>query len=106
MTAGIRAQCRAFRREEVRFSWRSLASFLGPMTPEHWNSGSLVFAMWVNGAALTETDADGNVLSDATWTPVLDTTQDTGSPASSTALPADSAYCVSSRHRSQPRNQR
>jgi isoamylase len=92
-----------------------------PMTPEHWNSGSLVFAMWLNGAALTETDADGNVLSDdtflilfnaswnpqvfnlpsaslgATWTRVLDTTQDTGSPASSTALPADSAYTSSPR---------
>jgi isoamylase len=75
--------------------------------------------MWLNGAALTDTDADGNALTDdtflimfnaswnpqvftlpsssfgTTWTPVLDTTQATGSqPPSSTALPADSAYTV------------
>jgi hypothetical protein len=88
------------------------------MTPDHPNSGSLAFAMWLNGAALTDTDADGNALTDDTflilfnaswnphvftlppaclgtrWLPVLDSTQDTGSPAPSlTALPADSA-CV------------
>ena len=93
-----------------------------PMTPDHWNSGSLAFAMWLNGAALTDTDADGNALTDDTflilfnafwnpqvftlpstglgtaWTPVLDSTQDTGSPApTSTALPADSALTVSPR---------
>ncbi len=28
-----------------------------PMTPDHWNSGSLAFAMWLNGAALIDTDA-------------------------------------------------
>ena len=73
-----------------------------PMTPDHWNSGSLAFAMWLNGAALTDTDADGNTLTDDTflvlfnaswnpqvftlpstslataWTPVLDTTEPTG----------------------------
>jgi glycogen operon protein len=93
-----------------------------PMTPDHWNSGSLAVAMWLNGAALTDTDADGNALRDdtflilfnaswnpqvftlppsglgATWMPVLDTAQATGSPApSSTALPADSAYTLSPR---------
>ena len=93
-----------------------------PMTPDHWNSGSLAFAMWLNGAALTDTDADGNALTDDTflilfnaswnpqvftlpsaglgarWMPVLDSTQDTGSPAPSlTALPADSAFTLSPR---------
>jgi glycogen operon protein len=92
------------------------------MAPDHWNSGSLAFAMWLNGAALTDTDADGNALTDdtflilfnaswnpqvfsqpssslgTTWMPVLDTTQATGSPApSSTPLPADSAYTLSPR---------
>ena len=68
--------------------------------------------MWLNGAALADTDADGNTLTDdtflilfnaswnpqsftlpsssfgTTWTPVLDTTQATGAPPSSaTALP-------------------
>ena len=37
------------------------------MTPDHWNSGSLAFAMWLNGQALTDTDADGNALSDDTF---------------------------------------
>jgi glycogen operon protein len=92
------------------------------MTPDRWNSGSLAFAMWLNGAALTDTDADGNALTDdtflilfnaswnpqvftlpssslgTTWIRVLDTTQASGSPApSSTALPADSAYTLSPR---------
>ena len=92
------------------------------MTPDRWNSGSLAFGMWLNGAALTDTDADGNALTDdtflilfnaawnpqvftlpssslgATWMPVLDTTQSTGSPApSSTAVPADSGYTLSQR---------
>jgi isoamylase len=81
-----------------------------PMTPNRWNSGSLTFAMWLKGAALTDTD--GTVLTDdmflimfnaswnpqvftlppaslgTTWMPILDTTQATGSPAPSpTALP-------------------
>ena len=30
-----------------------------PMTSDRWNSGSLAFAMWLNGAALTDTDANG-----------------------------------------------
>ena len=93
-----------------------------PMTLDHWNSGSLAFAMWLNGAALTDTDTDGTVLTDdtflimfnaswnpqpftlppaslgTTWIPVLDTTQSTGHPApSSTALPADSGYTLSPR---------
>jgi len=93
-----------------------------PMTADDWNSGSLAFAMWLNGAALTDTNADGTPLTDDTflilfnaswnpqvftlppaslanaWVPVLDTTQSTGSPApSSTALPADSAYTLSPR---------
>jgi isoamylase len=93
-----------------------------PMTPARWNSGSLAFAMWLNGAALTDTDANGNTLTDDTflvlfnaswdpqsftlpsssfgtsWTPVLDTTQATGSPPpSSTALPADSGYTLNPR---------
>ena len=92
------------------------------MTPDHPNSGSLAFAMWLNGAALTDTDANGNALTDDTflilfnaswnpqvftlpsaglgarWMPVLDSTQDTGSPAPSlTALPADSAFTLSPR---------
>ncbi len=93
-----------------------------PMTSNRWNSGSLAFAMWLNGAALTDTDADGNVRTDdtflilfnaswnpqvftlppaslgTTWMPVLDTTQSTGLPAlSSTALPAGSAYTLNPR---------
>ena len=93
-----------------------------PMTPDHWNSGSLAFAMWLNGAALTDTDADGNALTDdtflilfnaswnpqvftlpssglgTTWAPVLDTAQDTGSPApSSPTLPANAAHTLSPR---------
>ena len=93
-----------------------------PMTLDHWNSGSLAFAMWLNGAALTDTDTDGTVLTDdtflimfkaswnpqpftlppaslgTTWIPVLDTAQSTGHPApSSTALPADSGYTLSPR---------
>jgi isoamylase len=93
-----------------------------PMTADRWNSGSLAFAMWLNGGALTDTDADGNVLTDdsflilfnaswnpqgftlppsslgTTWMPVLDTTQATGSPApSSTTLPAGSAYTLNPR---------
>ncbi|MDI3313449.1 MAG: glycogen debranching protein GlgX [Mycobacterium sp.] len=92
-----------------------------PMTLDRWNSGSLAFAVWLNGAALTDTDTDGKVITDdtfmilfnaswnpqvftlpssslgATWMPVLDTTQATGSPApSSTAVPADSGYTLSS----------
>ena len=81
-----------------------------PMTPDQWNSGSLAFAMWLNGLALTDTDADGNAFTDDTflilfnaswdpqvftlppaslgntWMPVLDTTQPTGSPAPGSAL--------------------
>ena len=78
--------------------------------------------MWLNGAALTDTDADGNALTDdsflilfnawwnpqvftlpssgigTTWMPVLDTTQATGSPApGSTPLSADSALTSSPR---------
>jgi isoamylase len=93
-----------------------------PMTVDHWNSPSLAFAMWLNGAALTDTDTDGTVLTDdtflilfnaswkpqpftlpaaslgTTWVPVLDTIQSTGLPApSSTALPADSSYTLSPR---------
>ncbi|MGO9151818.1 glycogen debranching protein GlgX, partial [Mycobacterium sp.] len=75
------------------------------MTPDHWNSGSLAFAVWLSGAALTDTDTDGKALTDdtflilfnaswnsqvftlpssslgTTWMPVLDTTQATGSAA-------------------------
>ena len=36
-----------------------------PMTPDHWNSGSLAFAMWLNGATLTDTH--GNALRDDTF---------------------------------------
>ena len=93
-----------------------------PMTSDRWNSGSLAFAMWLNGAALTDTDANGEVLTDdtflvlfnaswnsqpftlppaslgTTWMPVLDTTQSTGLPApSSTALPAGSARTLNPR---------
>ena len=93
-----------------------------PMTLQDWNSGSLAFAMWLNGAALTDTDTDGNVLTDdtllilfnaswnpevftlppsrlgTTWMPVLDTTQSTGLPAAAaTALPAGSAYSLGPR---------
>lgn len=78
--------------------------------------------MWLNGAALTDTDSDGNLLTDdtflilfnaswdnqdftlpsasmgATWLPALDTTQDTGSAGlHEAALPAGSAYNLSSR---------
>jgi isoamylase len=88
-----------------------------PMTSDRWNSGLLAFGMWLNGAALTDTDANGTPLTDdtflvlfnasrnpqvftlpsaslgTTWMPVLDTTQATGCPApSSTALPAGSGY--------------
>lgn len=104
--------------EDVIWLWTDGTS----MTPDHWNSGSLTLAMWLNGAALTDTDADGNPLSDdtflvlfnaswnpqvftlppvdlgATWMPVLDTTEATGSPAPSPiALPADSDYMLSPR---------
>ena len=93
-----------------------------PMTPDRWNAGSLAFAMWLNGAALTDTDANGTPLTDDTfltlfnaswnpqpftlpqaglgeaWVTVLDTTQPTGSPVpSSTALAAGSAYTLSPR---------
>ena len=93
-----------------------------PMTSDRWNSGSLAFAMWLNGAALTDTDANGTPLADdtflvlfnaswnpqpftlppsslgTTWTPVLDTTQSTGLPVpSSSALPAGSAYSLGPR---------
>ncbi len=129
---GLRKEHRVFRRgsfltgqeprpgsgEDVAWLWIDGT----PMTPDRWNSGSLAFAMWLNGAALTDTDADGNALTDdtflilfnaswnpqvftlpssslgTTWTPVLDTTQATGPPApSSAALPADSAYTLSPR---------
>jgi glycogen operon protein len=129
---GLRKEHRVFRRgsfltgqqprpgagEDVVWLWTDGT----PMAPDHWNSGSLAFAMWLNGAALTDTDADGNALTDdtflilfntswnpqvfslpssgfgTTWTPVLDTTKATGSPApSSAALPADSAYTLSPR---------
>jgi isoamylase len=78
--------------------------------------------MWLSGAALTDTDADGNALRDdtflilfnaswnpqpftvppaslgTTWIPVLDTTQATGSPAApATELPANSSYTLSPR---------
>jgi isoamylase len=90
------------------------------MTADRWNSGS-AFAMWLNGAALTDTDADGNALTDdtflilfsaswnpqvftlpssrlgTTWVPVLDTTQATGSAPSSAAMSAESAYTLSPR---------
>ena len=93
-----------------------------PMTPDQWNSGSLAFAMWLNGAALTDTDANGNALTDDTflilfnaswnpqvftlpsanlgkaWVTVLDTAQATGLPAPSpTALPAGSAHTLNPR---------
>jgi isoamylase len=88
-----------------------------PMTPDRWNSGSLSFAMWLNGAALTDTDADGNAVSDdtflilfnASWNPqvftlqpaslgkawvmVLDTTQPTGSPAPGSPLLTAGTQC-------------
>jgi glycogen operon protein len=88
-----------------------------PMTPDNWSSGSLAFAVWLNGAALTDTDADGTVLSDdtflilinaswnpqtfvtppptlgTTWASVLDTSTATGAPApEATALPAGSSH--------------
>jgi isoamylase len=93
-----------------------------PMTSDRWNSGSLAFAVWLNGAALTDTDANGAPLTDDTflilfnaswnpqvftlpqpsrgsaWEPVLDTTQATGSPGpSSRALPTGSGYTLSPR---------
>ncbi|MGO9151605.1 MAG: glycogen debranching enzyme, partial [Mycobacterium sp.] len=93
-----------------------------PMTSDRWNSGSLAFAVWLNGAALTDTDANGAPLTDDTflilfnaswnpqvftlpqpsrgpaWEPVLDITQATGSPGpSSTALPTGSGYTLSPR---------
>jgi isoamylase len=91
------------------------------MTPDRWNAGSLAFALWLNGSALTDTDADGNIVTDDTflilfnaswnpqiftlpppslgamWLPVLDTTQATGSTPSSATLPAGSAYTLSPR---------
>jgi isoamylase len=129
---GLRKKHRVFRRgsfltgqeprpgsgEDVAWLWTDGTA----MTPDRWSSGSLAFAMWLNGAALTDTDADGNPLTDDTfvvlfnaswnpqvfilpssslgsaWMPVLDTTQATGSPAaSSTALPAGSAYTLTPR---------
>ena len=129
---GLRKEHRVFRRgsfltgqeprpgsgEDVAWLWTDGT----PMTSDRWNSGSLAFAVWLNGAALTDTDADGTVLTDdtflimfnaswnpqpftlpssslgTTWTPVLDTTQSTGHPApSSTAVPADSGYTLSPR---------
>jgi isoamylase len=93
-----------------------------PMTPDHWNSGSLAFAICLNGAALADTDVNGTPLTDDTflvmfnaswnaqvftlppsslgiaWMPVLDTIEPTGLPLpSSTALPAGSSYTLSSR---------
>jgi glycogen operon protein len=92
-----------------------------PMTSDRWNSGSLAVGMWLNGAALTDTDANGNVLTDdtflilfnaswnpqvftlpptslgAAWMQVLDTTQVTGLPVPSTPLAADSAYTLNPR---------
>lgn len=38
-----------------------------PMTQDKWNSGSLALAVWLNGAALTDTDAHGTVLTDDTF---------------------------------------
>jgi hypothetical protein len=38
-----------------------------PMTQDTWNSGSLAFAVWLNGSALTDTDAQGTVLTDDTF---------------------------------------
>jgi isoamylase len=92
------------------------------MTPDHWNSGSLAVAMWLNGAALVDTDGNGTPLTDdtflvlfnaswnpqvftlppsspgTTWMPVLDTTESTGLPLpSSIALPAASACTLSPR---------
>ena len=93
-----------------------------PMTSDRWSSGSLAYAMWLNGAALTDTDANGEVLTDdtflilfnpswnpqaftlppaslgTTWIPVLDTTSSTGLPAPPpTALAAGSTYTLNQR---------
>ena len=93
-----------------------------PMTQDKWNSGSLAVAVWLNGAALTATDAHGTVLTDdtflilfnaswnpqvftlppsssgTTWVPVLDTTQATGSAAPGvTVLRAGSEYSLGAR---------
>ncbi|MBV8350081.1 MAG: glycogen debranching protein GlgX [Mycolicibacterium sp.] len=132
LAIGLRKQHPVFRRrsfltgqqprtgsgEDVAWLWTDGT----PMTSDRWNSGSLAFAMWLNGAALTDTDANGTPLTDdtflvlfnaswnpqpftlppaslgTTWTPVLDTTQSTGLPAPpSTALPAGSAYSLGPR---------
>jgi isoamylase len=73
-----------------------------PMIPDRWNCGGAGVWHVAHGAALTDTDADGNVLTEdtfrilfnaswnpqtfalppfslgAAWLPVLDTTQDSG----------------------------
>jgi isoamylase len=93
-----------------------------PMTADGWNSGSLAFAVWLNGAALMDTDVNGTPLTDdtflvlfnaswnqqlftlppsslgTTWLPALDTTESTGLPAPSpTALTAGSASTLNPR---------
>ena len=104
--------------EDVAWLWTNGT----PMTQDTWNTGSLAFAVWLNGAALTDTDPHATVLTDDTflvlfnacgnpqaftlppsslgsaWVPALDTTQATGSPAPyASALPADSAYSLGAR---------
>jgi isoamylase len=101
-------------------SWLSTAGT--PMTPSDWNAGSLTFAVWLNGAALSDTDSHGAPRIDDTflallnaswdaqtftlppanrgqsWAPLLDTTQPTGSPTSPmTPLTADTSCTVGSR---------
>jgi glycogen operon protein len=93
-----------------------------PMTADRWNSGALTVAMWLNGAALVDTDNHGVLLTDdtflllfnawwepatftlpdvsrgATWQLVLDTNQPTGVPAAAVpALAAGSGYSLAPR---------
>jgi isoamylase len=93
-----------------------------PMTSDHWNSGAFTIGMWLNGAALVDTDDRGTVLTDdtflllfnawwkpgtftlpdasrgATWMPVLDTNQPTGAPATPVpTLAAGSGYTLGPR---------
>ena len=89
-----------------------------PMTAEHWNSGTFAIGMWLNGAALVDTDDHGTIRTDdtflllfnawwkpvtftlpdahrgAAWVPVLDTTQPTSVPGTPVPTLAASSGCL------------